>query len=743
LTAVVAFFVLTGSAWAATWYVDSSVASSGNGQSWATAWKNISNMTGVSAGDTVYISGGPSGSSQTYSLSGAWPATSGTSGSPITYKIGQDANHNGTAYFSGSGIFFNASTHDIIFSGDAGDASRHFSLANPANNTSPWSGVIYCQDTMYNVRFSYVNLGMFSGAAGGYYVYSFYGNHTSTGDGIEIDHTWTFDSNMNADAFAHFSSTTPSSLTTWGANLKFHDNVFYSPTLPGGLGADGVQATGDCQSLYNNVMISYNTSSYSGSQHADAWQTLGGDYGQFYNNVVYNFYNSNFYLDGAYSGINFEHWRIFNNIIIANTVVDGGLICGPGAAITIAYNDIIIANNTIDSAGACAISLNNANSGAVITWVGDLIANNACINNTITIASVNSYQNTTPVIDSPTISASQAASYFVNYVARSTNSNYRLTSSATSLIGKGTNLYAYASSDSGSAAMLYDFAGNARPSSGAWDIGAYQYATSAPGTNPVIQVSPSSLSFGSVMAGASATNSFTVQNAGGGTLAGTATVAAPFEILSGGTYSLGSNQSQTVSVIYTPSGPNDSQVVTFTGGGGATATVSGNLLVVQSGLSFPSYAGTITAPFSTNGGFVSQSVLTTDVASGGSASFYFNITNPGQYIVEASVLAANAGSKSFWVNIDALPIDPTMVWDIYPYSTNWQTVPVSWRGNSTTITNDQYNPEVFTLTSGVHDLIIVGREANVGLGQITIAPYTAGRPTAPAPPQGFRVVASQ
>ena len=135
-----------------------------------------------------------------------------------------------------------------------------------------------------------------------------------------------------------------------------------------------------------------------------------------------------------------------------------------------------------------------------------------------------------------------------------------------------------------------------------------------------------------------------------------------------------------------------------------------------------SYAGTITAPFRTNGGYVCRSVLATNVASGGTASYYFNITNAGQYVVEASVLAPNSGTKSFWVNVDAIPVDPTMIWDIYPYSTNWQTVPVSWRGSSTTLTNDQYSPNIFTLTSGVHDLIIVGREANVGLGQITIVP---------------------
>jgi hypothetical protein len=165
-------------------------------------------------------------------------------------------------------------------------------------------------------------------------------------------------------------------------------------------------------------------------------------------------------------------------------------------------------------------------------------------------------------------------------------------------------------------------------------------------------------------------------------------------------------------------------------------------LEVLSGLSFESYAGVVSAPFSTNGGYVSQSVLATNVASGGSASYYFNITNAGQYIVQASVLAPNSGAKSFWVNIDAMPVDPTMIWDIYPYSTNWQTVAVSWRGNSTTLTNDQYNPEIFNLTSGIHDLIIIGREANVGLGQITITPYSASRPSPPPPPVNLRIVAN-
>ena len=67
---------------------------------------------------------------------------------------------------------------------------------------------------------------------------------------------------------------------------------------------------------------------------------------------------------------------------------------------------------------------------------------------------------------------------------------------------------------------------------------------------------------------------------GSGKLVGTATVPAPFKILSGGDYKLKENEAQIVTVTYTPSGAAfDTETVTFTGGGGSTATVNGKLTV--------------------------------------------------------------------------------------------------------------------------------------------------------------------
>jgi hypothetical protein len=298
-----------------------------------------------------------------------------------------------------------------------------------------------------------------------------------------------------------------------------------------------------------------------------------------------------------------------------------------------------------------------------------------------------------------------------------------------------------------------DMDGNTRGADGTWDIGAYEYPVSGPNTNAVIRVSPTTLPFGPVAAGASVTNTFTVQNAGFGTLSGTATVATAstnfLKILSGGTYtganSLGAGQSQVVTVRYTPTGAStDNGSITCSGGGGAQVGMTGSLLAVLPGLSFPSYAGVITAPFATNSGYLSQTVDVSNVGqegvtSGGQAVYTFNISTAGNYTISASVNAPNSSSKSFWVNMDALPTDPSMIWDIYPYTVGFETETVSWRGSGTS-TNDQFAPAIFSLSAGMHQLIVVGREAGVQLGQITIATYNSARSSPPPSPPNVHIL---
>ena len=98
-------------------------------------------------------------------------------------------------------------------------------------------------------------------------------------------------------------------------------------------------------------------------------------------------------------------------------------------------------------------------------------------------------------------------------------------------------------------------------------------------TRPFLVVSPMKADFGTLRMGESATNSFLVENVGGGTMVGTATVPPPFRVLSGGSYKLTRNEAQVVTVVYTPDGAGtNTQVITFTGGtSDVKATVTGKL----------------------------------------------------------------------------------------------------------------------------------------------------------------------
>jgi hypothetical protein len=158
--------------------------------------------------------------------------------------------------------------------------------------------------------------------------------------------------------------------------------------------------------------------------------------------------------------------------------------------------------------------------------------------------------------------------------------------------------------------------------------------------------------------------------------------------------------------------------------GTTVASAAANVTVAAgkppSGLTFAADSGAISAPFVATNGTVFQSVAT-DVTNGGLAVYSFDVVNVGNYLVSAMVDAPNVGENSLYVNIDAEPTDPLMIWDI-PVTTGLTSRTVSWRGNGT---GDpalaQYSPKVFTLFAGTHQLIIRGRAANTTVGTISIA----------------------
>jgi hypothetical protein len=162
------------------------------------------------------------------------------------------------------------------------------------------------------------------------------------------------------------------------------------------------------------------------------------------------------------------------------------------------------------------------------------------------------------------------------------------------------------------------------------------------------------------------------------------------------------------------------------------------------GSTFASTAGTITAPFSVSGSVLVQSTYTS-VTTGGRAAYSFSVPTAGDYVVSALVNAPTADANSFFVNIDAEPTDPVMIWDI-PLTSGLLSRTVSWRGTGT-VDASQYVPKVFSLTAGTHQLIVRGREPNCQLGTITITPANpVGTPvvvlTAPASGSTFAAPAT-
>jgi hypothetical protein len=712
---------------ATTWYVDSSATGSKNGTSWANAWASLSSISGVKAGDVVYISGGVSGSSHTYSVSGSWTPPGGSSGNPITYQIGQDSSHNGTAIFSGSGYAFTPANYTVI-SGDAGDGGMHFAVSGYSGCASVVSAV--------GVRIGYVNFGSLPTGVDG-------ASSSGGPSAFEFDHNYAY---INDTAADHFMFITPQDNAYDGT--KIHDNTVYVPRIApnsanSAFGADGFQIDGaGGWSLYNNQIHGYICSpSYSGGQHEDGTQPLAGSYIKIYNNTFSDLANSAIFLDGW--GGTFNHVRIYNNIcqstssatqdggggIAVNT--DNGAVQAPG------FTDVIIDDNLIvDTDGGVpqgAIAFGNLGGQSSAPFSQCYCYNNVLVNagNSIT-----TWGSPISMGDNIYLSSSQAQGYFVQYKTLSPGNNYQLAAGATSLIGKGANESSY---------FTTDMNGNLRSASGAWDIGPYAYGSS--GAAPSLSLAPVSASASDVdanTAGLQVYEGTTVQFSSSASYSGTSTVnwQWTYTVNGGSTvvYQSGSGAIPSVSFNFATGTGGNTYVWTLLATAGTNSASASLTMSVEvppapnTSLTFQATSGTITAPLTVTGNYISQSVTSTTISATGEATYNFTITNAGNYVIQALVNAPNDSANSFYVNIDAQPVDPTMAWDIFPFTSGFQNTIVSWRGTGTD-TNNQFIPKIFALTAGTHQIIFAGREANTELESFSLLQL-------PATPQNLRVLST-
>ncbi len=399
---------------------------------------------------------GASGSSLTYgritslgaSAPSIWVPSSGTTGNPITYRIGQDSSHNGTAIFNGANtnywLGYQASprVHDVVISGDAGDGAQHFVLTN-----YPIFGVgqEYTNVTINFVSAPSVGLGM-----------DF--NNTSK---LKFHNNLVRIVDMNSD---HFTSMTVDNTAI--TDTLIYSNTIYLPIGTGGIGADGFQINGvGGWSFYNNIVIGYATN-YTGGQHMDGWQGQGGSNIRIYNNTLANC--GNYALYGDLTGTAFTNLWIYNNIIINS---GGGVIVGvdAGAAATRYFNSVIIANNVYDfgiNLEYQPYALGNPRQDTVSAYfINCLAANNISIAGSGAGTDFNWLGWTNYSTNSNCkLSSAQATTNFASYVITNIASIFRPVFTASLLVNVGTNLSSNFTTDAGGAVR-----------GTLWDIGAFEY----------------------------------------------------------------------------------------------------------------------------------------------------------------------------------------------------------------------------------------------------------------------------
>lgn len=440
-------------------YVDSAAVGANNGTSWTDAWTTIGAITGLVAGDTVYISGGAAGNTRTYNMSAYWNPTSGSAGNKITYKIGQDSAHNGTVIFNYTGVTpagnpWVSGTNYAVFSGDAGDNGKHFRL----------TGYTLGVSNISNTTLEYVDAD-----AIGFTQFADVRSSGSSTAGCVIQYCTIRITDTNASN-AIFSDTTGAT-GSYTAGLVVANNTFnllYRSTLDG-FGVDGVDFTGDGITIRDNAFIGF-SGAYTGGQHQDGIQSTGGtSYTniRIYGNDFIDMTNYAVYGEALTAGFTDVYVynnlaRLVNSALTARTTL-GGFIFGINGSTNRTFLRVVIDNNVIVDYGTTspAIALNDVDSSAAATFTDCSIKNNALVNSGPIDITGNS---TTIPVTNATLSAAVAPSKFLAYATNSLSNNFSLAAGSSTLIGVGTDESAYFTTDRLGATRTVP-----------WDLGAYKW----------------------------------------------------------------------------------------------------------------------------------------------------------------------------------------------------------------------------------------------------------------------------
>lgn len=502
-----------------TWYVDKDATctpgSTCDGTSWDTAWKTFSAITwgtgGVQAGHTLYISGGTVSKTYTVATHGTLaPTASGTGESArIQIKVGQASPHNGQVIIDGGGTSAGISLAYrswITVDGNVG-GSRNLRVTNGA--MFPWqSSIVYMPgvssaNKATGLRLSYLEID--KGCDGVNARYNKY---------LEIDNSYIHDIRGDAAIAATAGE------GGWG-DIKIHHNTIVTNKATGsGYGPDGITITygGD---IYNNTIYSTDGDVVGHSnigtshtlvypdetdcsgitycyQHCDLIQATGKRM-RIYNNKFYYggnsiyyrstaetevsdiwFYNNVFsqpglwaivldYRNDATKPTTFARIYVLNNTFTDHSTHEWGTINSlvTDAAIT----DVQVKNNIFYNSGVDRAYNDRLSAGQCTS----LYASSKVSNNVVHAGDHGeagwqcNYSDYSSSCASCTFSTEPT---FTDYTEYDTSSDLSLAEGDTAARGKGANLTTLLAS---AGLPRSDIVGTDRPTSGAWDVGAYQY----------------------------------------------------------------------------------------------------------------------------------------------------------------------------------------------------------------------------------------------------------------------------
>ncbi|MGZ3797551.1 MAG: choice-of-anchor Q domain-containing protein [Pseudobdellovibrionaceae bacterium] len=431
---------------------------SGNGQSWASAFKNFSNITwsSINPGDTIYISGGVT--SQTYT-SPLDLGASGTAANRIIIRAGQEAGHNGTVILDGVSISSNYQNYFTI-DGSVGTNSR----IRIQNVTDPNKDNAWAIDAGGSVGLTvrYVTVTNCNNAV-----------NLTYGDAFEIDHN---SFTARGDAIIR---SIMSGGGTWDRNL-IHDNSLTSLFNDGG--PDSIQV-GDSTTIYNNNFLVKQDASALQWQHTDNLQ-LAGRYIKVYGNTFTNVGDSNIDFDAWASGA-IQDIYIYNNLFHIATQIDPYpefiRMYTTGQAINTFSNVKILNNTFIDDIGGVRM-IGFSCGGGSGAGAGNEIKNNLAIGSSSMGANMSDCGSWTATWGNNIYPGSCALDPSGIIGVPSLDANFVPTASDTLARDRGMPLSYFST----------DLRGVVRPQGLSWDIGAFEYSVNtqvqlAPPTNLRIQ----------------------------------------------------------------------------------------------------------------------------------------------------------------------------------------------------------------------------------------------------------------